>query len=278
MNKFISISAVLATFLLAGCSSSFDRLDVYSGPASAPVGLRADVTISTNVSNEHLQELVPTYGDQSLYGGVEQDTANDSMSIGDESIMDDSGVADRITSEDPRDRDALASDSYVSEVHDVTFPDSSCAVKQGDIVIYTSGHKLLFATGCGEGRVYPIAVGRDGMKFAGATTVERTTLWPDWYPPEEMRAREATKGHFLPIMMPGGKGNPLGARAIYLAGTQYRIHGTDKPESIGTDASSGCIRMHNADVMDLFNRVQVGAHVYVLDKDGKVPNQIVLQN
>jgi len=180
--------------------------------------------------------------------------------------------------ENPRDRQALASDPYVSEAHNVTFPDVSCGVQQGDIVIYTGARKLLFVTACGEGKLYPIAVGREGMQWAGSTTVERATPWPDWRPPEEMRIREAVKGHDLPVMMPGGLDNPLGARAIYLAGTPYRIHGTNKPESIGTDASSGCIRMHNADVMDLYSKVRVGARVYVLDKNGMLPNKIAVQN
>jgi len=180
--------------------------------------------------------------------------------------------------QDPRDLVALSADTNVSAMTHNTFADPQCQLHVGDIIIYTRERKLMFATGCGEGDLYPIAVGREGMQWSGSTTVERKAEWPDWRPPEEMRIREAAKGHDLPEMMPGGPDNPLGARAIYLAGTPYRIHGTNKPESIGTDASSGCIRMHNADVIALYNKVPVGAHVYVLDQNGNLSNSVMVQN
>jgi lipoprotein-anchoring transpeptidase ErfK/SrfK len=107
---------------------------------------------------------------------------------------------------------------------------------------------------------YGIGVGREGFTWSGVKTVERKTEWPDWYPPSEMLARQP----YLPRMTAGGPGNPLGARAMYIAGTQYRIHGTNTPSTIGRQVSSGCIRLTNDDVIDLYSRVQIGAKVIVL--------------
>ena len=109
---------------------------------------------------------------------------------------------------------------------------------------------------------YGIGVGRDGFTWAGTETVTRKAEWPDWTPPQEMLARQP----YLPRWMAGGEGNPLGARAIYLGSTVYRIHGTNMPETIGRKVSSGCIRMLNADVIDLYSRVNVGTKVLVLPK------------
>ncbi|MGA7014286.1 MAG: L,D-transpeptidase, partial [Pseudolabrys sp.] len=114
--------------------------------------------------------------------------------------------------------------------------------------------------GNGKAMRYGIGVGREGFTWAGVKTVERKTEWPDWYPPIEMLARQP----YLPRMTAGGPGNPLGARAMYIAGTQYRIHGTNAPSTIGKQVSSGCIRLTNEDVIDLYSRVQVGAKVIVL--------------
>ena len=107
---------------------------------------------------------------------------------------------------------------------------------------------------------YGIGVGREGFTWAGVKHVARKAEWPDWYPPAEMIARQP----YLPRMTAGGPGNPLGARAMYLGGTEYRIHGTNDPTTIGKQVSSGCIRLTNDDVTDLYNRVQVGAKVIVL--------------
>jgi len=114
--------------------------------------------------------------------------------------------------------------------------------------------------GNGKAMRYGIGVGREGFTWSGVKTVERKTEWPDWYPPSEMLARQP----YLPRMTAGGPGNPLGARAMYIAGTQYRIHGTNAPSTIGKQVSSGCIRLTNEDVIDLFDRVQIGAKVIVL--------------
>ena len=114
--------------------------------------------------------------------------------------------------------------------------------------------------GNGQAMRYGIGVGREGFTWAGVQKVARKAEWPDWYPPAEMIARQP----YLPRVTLGGPGNPLGARALYLGTSEYRIHGTNDPTTIGKTVSSGCIRLTNEDVMDLYNRVQVGAKVIVL--------------
>ena len=114
--------------------------------------------------------------------------------------------------------------------------------------------------GNGKAIRYGIGVGREGFTWSGVKSIARKAEWPDWYPPAEMLSRQP----YLPRMTAGGPGNPLGARAMYIAGTQYRIHGTNAPSTIGKHVSSGCIQLTNNDVIDLFNRVQVGAKVIVL--------------
>ena len=106
---------------------------------------------------------------------------------------------------------------------------------------------------------YGIGVGRDGFTWQGLLQISRKAEWPDWHPPPEMIERQP----YLPRFMAGGPGNPLGARAMYLGNTVYRIHGTNAPETIGQAVSSGCFRLVNDDVMDLYDRVQVGTHVIV---------------
>ena len=130
----------------------------------------------------------------------------------------------------------------------------------GTIIVDTPNTHLYYVLGSGKAMRYGIGVGREGFTWSGVKTVERKTEWPDWYPPSEMLARQP----YLPRMTAGGPGNPLGARAMYIAGTQYRIHGTNAPSTIGKQVSSGCIRLTNNDVIDLFNRVQIGAKVIVL--------------
>ena len=122
----------------------------------------------------------------------------------------------------------------------------------------------------GGGRAirYGIGVGRDGFTWSGVQSVSRKAEWPDWTPPPEMIARQP----YLPRHMAGGPGNPLGARAMYLGGTIYRIHGTNAPETIGTRVSSGCIRLTNEDVADLYSRVNVGTRVIVLPIDRRADN------
>jgi lipoprotein-anchoring transpeptidase ErfK/SrfK len=136
--------------------------------------------------------------------------------------------------------------------------------KPGTIVIDTNSRFLYLVTGNGEARRYGVGVGKPGFEWAGAHKVTRKAEWPTWTPPAEMRAREAAKGHYLPASMGGGPENPLGARAMYLGSTLYRIHGTNAPWTIGFAVSSGCIRMRNEDVTDLYERVNVGTKVIVI--------------
>jgi len=130
----------------------------------------------------------------------------------------------------------------------------------GTIVIDTPHTYLYFVLGNGQAIRYGIGVGREGFTWAGVKQIARKAEWPDWYPPAEMIKRQP----YLPRMTMGGPGNPLGARAMYLGSSEYRIHGTNAPSTIGKQVSSGCIRLTNEDVTDLYNRVQVGAKVVVL--------------
>jgi lipoprotein-anchoring transpeptidase ErfK/SrfK len=130
----------------------------------------------------------------------------------------------------------------------------------GTIVIDTGNTYLYLVLPGGKAIRYGIGVGREGFAWSGVKTVERKAEWPDWTPPAEMIARSP----YLPRFTAGGEGNPLGARAMYLSGTMYRIHGTNAPWTIGSHASSGCIRMVNEDVIDLYERVKVGTKVVVL--------------
>jgi len=130
----------------------------------------------------------------------------------------------------------------------------------GTIVIDTPNTYLYLVLGNGRAMRYGIGVGREGFTWSGVKTINKKAEWPDWTPPEEMLVRQP----YLPRFMAGGPGNPLGARAMYLSGTVYRIHGTNQPQTIGGHVSSGCIRMVNEDVMDLYSRVNVGTKVVVL--------------
>ena len=133
----------------------------------------------------------------------------------------------------------------------------------GSLDIRTSERKLYYILGNGQAILYYVGVGREGFAWSGTNHVARKAEWPDWRPPQEMITREAARGHLVPDFMPGGVDNPLGARAIYIGDTQYRIHGTTQPWSIGQAMSSGCIRMMNEEVIDLYDRVAVGAIVVV---------------
>ena len=130
----------------------------------------------------------------------------------------------------------------------------------GTVIVDTQNTYLYYVLGGGKAIRYGIGVGREGFTWAGVKTVERKAEWPDWTPPPEMIARSP----YLPRFMAGGATNPLGARAMYLSGTFYRIHGTNAPSTIGSRATAGCIRMANEDVMDLYDRVKVGTKVVVL--------------
>ncbi len=130
----------------------------------------------------------------------------------------------------------------------------------GTVIIDTKNTFLYFVLNDTQALRYGIGVGREGFTWSGEQTVARKAEWPDWHPPAEMVSRQP----YLPRFMAGGPGNPLGARAMYLGETEYRIHGTNKPDTIGKRVSSGCIRLTNEDVVDLYERVKVGAKVIVL--------------
>ena len=138
----------------------------------------------------------------------------------------------------------------------------------GTIIIDTPNTYLYLVTGNGQAIRYGIGVGRDGFTWSGIQTISKKAEWPNWTPPAEMIARQP----YLPRFMAGGPGNPLGARAMYLGGTVYRIHGTNAPETIGTHVSSGCIRLTNTDVADLYSRVNVGTKVIVLPNERRADN------
>ena len=140
----------------------------------------------------------------------------------------------------------------------------------GTIIIDTPNTYLYLVLGHRQAVRYGIGVGRDGFTWSGVQSITRKSEWPDWIPPAEMIARQP----YLPRYMAGGPGNPLGARAMYLGGTVYRIHGTNAPGTIGTHVSSGCIRLTNEDVADLYSRVNVGTKVVVLPMDRRADNSV----
>ena len=129
----------------------------------------------------------------------------------------------------------------------------------GTVVISTSERRLYYVLGGGQAIRYGVGVGRPGFEWSGARRISAKRAWPDWTPPSAMLHRRPD----LPRHMAGGINNPLGARAMYLGGTEYRIHGSNEPETIGHAVSSGCIRMTNDDAIDLYNRVHVGTPVIV---------------
>ena len=144
----------------------------------------------------------------------------------------------------------------------VDYPSSEPA---GTIIIDTPNTYLYLVLGGGKAMRYGVGVGRDGFTWAGREKISRMAEWPDWHPPKEMIDRQP----YLPRFMAGGESNPLGARALYLGNTIYRIHGTNQPSTIGSFVSSGCIRLTNGDIEDLFGRVTVGTKVVVLPGGGR---------
>jgi len=145
----------------------------------------------------------------------------------------------------------------------VDYPSREAA---GTVIVDTPHTYLYYVLGNGKAIRYGIGVGRDGFTWSGTETVSRKAEWPDWTPPPEMVQRQP----YLPRFMAGGPQNPLGARAMYLGNTIYRIHGTNAPDTIGQHVSSGCIRLVNEDVIDLFSRVNVGSKVIVLPMEHRV--------
>ena len=140
-----------------------------------------------------------------------------------------------------------------------TTVDYETKYKPGTIVVETSERRLYFVLDNGKAIKYGIGVGRDGFRWSGSHTITRKAEWPGWTPPPAMRARVPG----LPAYMEGGPDNPLGARALYIGSTLYRLHGTSEPWTIGQAVSSGCIRLTNDDIIDLYDRVKVGSRVVV---------------
>jgi len=141
--------------------------------------------------------------------------------------------------------------------------DFSRNMEPGSILVNTGERKLYLVLPGGQALMYPIGVGKEGFQWSGSNHITRKAEWPDWRPPRVMVKREAARGNFIPAFMPGGATNPLGARALYIGTTEFRIHGTTQPWSIGKAVSSGCIRMLNEHVIDLYDQVQIGARVVV---------------
>ena len=157
-------------------------------------------------------------------------------------------------------RPEIGSQKELSPQFRRTLVDYRTTEPTGTIIIDTSNTYLYLVLENGKAMRYGIGVGREGFTWAGSERISKMAEWPDWHPPDEMIGREP----YLPRFMAGGEGNPLGARALYLGKSLYRIHGTNQPSTIGTFVSSGCIRLTNADIADLYSRVQVGSRVVVL--------------
>jgi lipoprotein-anchoring transpeptidase ErfK/SrfK len=141
--------------------------------------------------------------------------------------------------------------------------DFNQGLSAGSLFIKTSERALYYVMPGGKAWRYPVGVGRQGFEWSGENVITRKAEWPEWRPPSAMIDREAKRGRHLPAVMRGGQGNPLGARALYIGDTEYRIHGTSQPWSIGRASSSGCIRMLNAHVIELYSLVEMGAKVVV---------------
>ena len=165
-----------------------------------------------------------------------------------------SGFVTYDTAPQQQSRQALPAPQFMAQV--VDYPTTEAP---GTVIIDTAQTYLYYVLGDGTAIRYGIGVGREGFTWAGAHTVTRKAEWPDWTPPQEMLARQP----YLPRWMAGGPGNPMGAAALYLGDTVYRIHGTNAPGTIGHAVSSGCFRLVNDDVADLFQRVPVGTKVVV---------------
>jgi lipoprotein-anchoring transpeptidase ErfK/SrfK len=170
------------------------------------------------------------------------------------------------TADNPLDKE-LSGNQLPSDAFKHVEIDYPTSEPPGTIIIDTGAKFLYLTEDGGKAQRYGVGVGREGFGWKGEVQVGSKQKWPRWFPPKEMVSREHARGHMIPDMMEGQIGNPLGARAMYLYSggkdTLFRIHGTFEPSSIGTNASSGCIRMANYDVIDLYERVQIGTRVIV---------------
>jgi lipoprotein-anchoring transpeptidase ErfK/SrfK len=201
---------------------------------------------------------------QFLFGGAAVPAAAPATA-GTASVSTGSGPAPQVTVL-ANEADATSIDSGadgyppVDPKYDRQVVDYDTKEKPGTLIVDTRHKFLYLVEGGGKALRYGIGVGRQGFTWAGVETITAKREWPDWRPPEEMLKRQPE----LPRFMAGGPQNPLGARALYLGSTDYRIHGSNEPWTIGHNVSSGCIRLRNADVIDLYNRVKVGTKVVVM--------------
>jgi lipoprotein-anchoring transpeptidase ErfK/SrfK len=214
------------------------------GPADA--GTRPSYGATVSVLNEQdatrpAPPIVPGQGDPRVTGSISSDPQ-------------------RMAALPPELRPETASKKELPPQFRRSLVDYYTREPAGTIIIDTPNTYLYLVLGNGKALRYGIGVGREGFTWSGVQQVTRMAEWPDWNPPEEMIVRQP----YLPRFMAGGETNPLGARALYLGQTVYRIHGTNQPSTIGTFVSSGCIRLTNEDVMDLYSRVRVGTRVVVL--------------
>lgn len=169
------------------------------------------------------------------------------------------GWTEAIDQSDRSGRDGAQAGSYLSSYRGKKTVKYTGRQRPGTIIISTRKRTLLLVQSGGKAIQYGVGVGRQGFQWSGTSRISRKAQWPGWTPPASMRRRQP----YLPKYMPGGINNPLGARALYLGSSLYRIHGTNQPQTIGSAVSSGCIRLVNREVVDLYNRVKVGARVIV---------------
>ena len=274
-TRSLFLAAGLVTGLLAGLSGTAFATDRYAD--------RPPVVVSPDLSNTWLMQLrspntpAPTYASQPGYADqtVQQSGAQRSgVMIGFEQPRRAPmrrGFLDGGTGAAAAPQTAQVAGMRVPVIRGRLDPQFLPQIvhyetkeKPGTIVIDTNNRFLYLVMENGEARRYGVGVGKPGFEWAGVHTITRKAEWPEWIPPQEMITREAAKGHYLPARMEGGPANPLGARAMYLGSTLYRIHGTNAPWTIGSAESSGCIRMRNEDVTDLYGRVGVGTRVIVI--------------
>ena len=159
--------------------------------------------------------------------------------------------------------DPVPSQERPSTYHGKAIVEFSTTLAPGSVLIRTKERKLYYVLPDKRAIQYGIAVGRQGFTWSGSDKITRKAEWPDWRPPRDMIEREDRRGNYIPAHIAGGPDNPLGARALYIGNTEYRIHGTNQPWSIGLAVSSGCIRLLNEEVIDLYDRIAIGATVVV---------------
>lgn len=239
--------AAASPLVIAGSAAAFDRY-----------GDRPPVTLSPNLVEPWTAQLRPSYRDVTGPVVMAPMPAESRASrfaaptaAGEPRVIRAAALDPAATRPDPREVDPR----FLPQVVDYSGSETA-----GTIVVDTNDRYLYLVEGNGKARRYGVGVGRPGFQWAGVHSITRKAEWPDWTPPAAMLKRKPD----LPRHMEGGPDNPLGSRALYLGSTEYRIHGTNEPWTIGRAVSSGCIRMRNQDVTDLYGRVKVGTRVKVI--------------